>query len=159
MDDAAQRLTPLGKILVVAVVLGAVGVSAYWLKGRDPVKPGPSPVPADPGIAVPTPPDPADLSAPVPDGSDHNTITNNTARNNRSDGFVVFFGNENTFASNTARDNGGSGFLTIALPFGGGGGTVLTSNTARDNGGSGFGLQGTSSMASTTPITPTEAYP
>ncbi len=69
MNDSSQRLTGLGKFFVVLVVLGLVG-SGIWMLTRDKAKPQPADGPSQPvaGPAKAPPPDPADLSAPVPEG-------------------------------------------------------------------------------------------
>ncbi|KAF0243425.1 MAG: hypothetical protein FD180_3409 [Planctomycetota bacterium] len=70
MADASQRLTPLGKVLVVAGVLGALAGSAIWLSKRDSSKtdPGSGPIPGSHGRVSWSPPDPVELSAAVPEG-------------------------------------------------------------------------------------------
>ncbi len=71
------------------------------------------------------------------DQSDHNILKLNTASNNKQSGFDFDYGSYNTLSGNTARNNHGDGFYLGASSS-----NTLTANTARNNHGDGFEHQG-----------------
>ena len=65
---------------------------------------------------------------------DNNTLKDNTANDNVSNGFVVDNGDDNTFIDNTASDNGSDNRSSGFVLFDGSDGNTLKGNIASDNG-------------------------
>ncbi len=77
--------------------------------------------------------------------SDYNTFTNNIASSNTNYGFKIESASHNTFTSNTANSNGKHGFYLVTGPLAGSTGcnyNTFTSNTASTNTDSGIRMNG-----------------